>query len=66
VTHATPLASDYAGKLRTMSSPLPSSYRALLLENGYRFAPDAHMLLPGDTPEMVSLGFQMSAATPVR
>jgi hypothetical protein len=62
----TKLTNDYAKKLMAMSSPLPESYRAMLLENGYRLADGALMLLPGDSPELVALGFQMSAATPVR
>jgi hypothetical protein len=62
----TPLGNDYARHLRAMSSLLPESYRATLLENNYRLAPGAMMLLPGSSPELVALGFQMSAATPVR
>ncbi len=62
----TRLTSEYAKKLRAMSSPLPESYRAILNENGYQLAPGALMMLPGMTPELVALGFQMSAATPVR
>jgi hypothetical protein len=62
----TKLTNDYAKKLLAMSSPLPESYRAMLVENGYRLADNALMLLPGNSPELVALGFQMSAATPVR
>ena len=49
-----------------MSSPIPESYRAMMLENNYHLAPDSLMLLPGISPELVAMGFQMSAATPVR
>jgi hypothetical protein len=62
----TPLASDYAVKLRSMSSRLPNSYREVLVENSYRLDQDAVMLLPGMSADLVALGFQMSAATPVR
>jgi hypothetical protein len=62
----TKLSSDYAHMLRAMSSPLPESYREMMLENGYRVARGAVMLLPGVSPELVSMGFQMSASTPVR
>lgn len=62
----TRLENQYAEKLRAMSSPLPESYRAILAENGYRLAKGTLMLLPGTSPELVALGFQMSAATPVR
>lgn len=62
----TRLTDNYARKLQAMSSPLPEGYRAMLVENGYQLAPGALMLLPGVSPELVALGFQMSAATPVR
>ena len=62
----TPLNTDYARKLRDMSSPIPESYRAMMLENNYHLAPGSLMLLPGVSPELVAMGFQMSAATPVR
>lgn len=61
-----PLEDEYMPKLRAMSSPLPESYRAMLRESGYRLAPESLMLLPGTSPELVAMGFQMSAATPVR
>jgi hypothetical protein len=62
----TKLASDYAHKLRAISSPLPEGYHAMMLENGYHLDRQAVMLLPGLSPELVAMGFQMSAATPVR
>ena len=62
----TKLRDGYAVKLRAMSSPLPDSYRAMMLENNYRLSPGAVMLLPGVSQELVAMGFQMSAATPVR
>jgi hypothetical protein len=62
----TKLKNEYANKLRTMSSPVPDSYRAMMLENNYHLAPGAVMMLPGMSPELVAMGFQMSAATPVR
>ncbi len=62
----TKLRNKYARKLQRMSSVLPESYRAILIENGYNLQKGALMLLPGMSPELVGLGFQMSAATPVR
>jgi hypothetical protein len=62
---STRLTSDYARKLRAMSSPLPESYRAVMLESGYELAPGAVMMLPGSSPELVEMGFVMSTATPV-
>ncbi|MEQ8174767.1 MAG: vWA domain-containing protein [Syntrophomonadaceae bacterium] len=62
----TTLENEYARKLRDLSSPIPDSYRAVMLEFGYRLGTNARMLFPGTSPELVSLGFQMSAATPVR
>jgi uncharacterized protein YegL len=62
----TKIKSKYAKKLRTISSPIPASYRAMMVEFGYQLGEGAVMLFPGTTSELVSLGFQMSAATPVR
>jgi hypothetical protein len=62
----TKLSKEHAKKLFAMSSPLPESYRAMMLENNYHFDPKAVMMLPGVSPELVAMGFQMSAATPVR
>ena len=38
----------------------------MMQESNYSLNPGALMLLPGMTPELVAMGFQMSAATPVR
>lgn len=62
----TPLADDYAHKLRAISSPLPESYRLIMLEHHFHLEPGALMLLPGMSPELVAMGLQMSASTPVR
>lgn len=59
----TRLVSDYARKLRDMSSPLPESYRLMLENSGYSLEPGCLMLLPGTDSELVSLGYQMSAST---
>lgn len=59
------LADDYARKLRAMSSPLPEGYRTAMVESGYAVAPEAVMMLPGSSPELVEMGFVMSTATPV-
>ncbi len=61
----TPLVDGYAMKLRALSSPLPETYRLQLLEHHYSLAPGALMLLPGTSPDLVSLGLQMSASTPI-
>lgn len=62
----TKLSNDYARKLQAMSSAIPDSYRAIMQENNYHLAREALMLLPGTSSELVAMGFQMSAATPVR
>lgn len=62
----TPLAGEYAEVLRRLSSPVPESYRMMMREHRYQLAPGALMLFPGTSLELVSFGFQMSAATPVR
>jgi hypothetical protein len=61
----TQLESAYARKLCAMSSPLPETYRQTMLESGYGLAPEALMMLPGMNPELVEMGFVMSAATPI-
>jgi len=62
----TKLINDYARKLRMISSPVPESYRQMMLEMSYNLDARALMLLPGVNPELVAMGFQMSAATRVR
>jgi hypothetical protein len=62
----TPLLSSLAEALREISSPIPESYRAVMRESGMHLASGALMLFPGTSPELVSLGFQLSAATPIR
>jgi len=65
VRPSTKLRSDYARKLRAMSSPLPPSYRAMMREHNYEIADDAVMMIPGMTPELVQMGFVMSMSTPI-
>lgn len=62
----TELQDEHAQKLRNMSSTLPESYREMLFEADYQLGKGAMMMLPGACAELVSIGFQMSAATPVR
>lgn len=61
----TVLNNEYATKLQRMSSRIPESYRMIMREHNFHMAEDAIMLLPGMTRELVAMGFQMSAATPV-
>ncbi|NMB88718.1 MAG: VWA domain-containing protein [Chloroflexi bacterium] len=65
ILRRTNLKNEYAKKLRNMSSPLPRSYHAMMLESGYRMDDKAVMMLPGISPSLVEMGFVMSAATPV-
>jgi serine/threonine protein kinase len=65
ITTETPLLTPYAEKLRRMSSTLPSSYRIGLNEFGFTLRPDAVMMLPGSSLELVKLAFQMSGMTGV-
>ncbi|MBX3069794.1 MAG: VWA domain-containing protein [Thermomicrobiales bacterium] len=64
ITQATEFASEEAAILRSISSPLPASYRQVLSHAGYRLADDALMMLPGEKSSLVELGMAMSAATP--
>ncbi|MGE5458821.1 MAG: hypothetical protein ACM3NJ_00065 [Methanobacterium sp.] len=66
ISAETELNSDYARKLRELSSFIPESYRSVMVEFGYNLGDNARMIFPGNSAELVSLGFQMSAATPVR
>lgn len=61
----TKLRSDYARKLRAMSSPLPDSYRVMMRESGYNISENAVMMIPGMTPALVEMGFVMSMSTPI-
>jgi hypothetical protein len=63
VTRSTKLIDPYAECLRDMSSELPDSYYRGLLQSGYNLAPGALMMLPGESPELVGLALQMSAAS---
>jgi len=49
-----------------MSSKIPESYWAIINEMGFRLDRDAILLFPGYSTELIELGFQMSATTPVR
>lgn len=62
---STRMVNAYAETLRSISSPLPESYRVMMAENGYQMDPSAMMMLPGSTPELVEMGFVMSMSTPV-
>jgi hypothetical protein len=59
----TPLISDYARKLRNMSSTLPEEYRIMMEEMKYQIAPNAVMLLPGTSLDLISMGFVMATMT---
>lgn len=65
VTMNTPLASDYAKKLRSISSPLPPTYRTVMVERGYAVDLGAVMMLPGNKSELVEMAFTMAMSTPV-
>jgi hypothetical protein len=65
VTRVDQLGKEYAQRLFGISSPIPDSYLQSLSESGYNLQSGARMLFPGDTPEVIELGFAMSAATPL-
>ncbi|MDM5154691.1 vWA domain-containing protein [Bacillus sp. DX1.1] len=62
----TNISDEYGAKLQRLSSPIPQSYREMMIEHGFHIADGAIMMFPGTNADLVSLGFQMSAATPVR
>lgn len=55
----------YGYKLKKMSSVIPESYREMMRDANYNLAKDSLLMFPGTHPDLVSLGFQMSAATPI-
>ncbi|ADY21494.1 VWA domain-containing protein [Bacillus paranthracis] len=62
----TEITDEYGAKLQRLSSPIPQSYREMMTEHGFHITDGAVMMFPGTNADLVSLGFQMSAATPVR
>jgi hypothetical protein len=62
----TQLELEFAKKLQRMTSVIPESYREMMEESSYSIEQGALMMLPGTSSDLVSLGFQMSAATPIR
>lgn len=66
ISQTTKLNNKYAETLRKISSPVPDSYRQMMQESGYSLSNGAVMMFPGTSTELVGLGFQMSAATPIR
>ncbi|MCW5873713.1 MAG: VWA domain-containing protein [Anaerolineales bacterium] len=64
VTSGSELSNPYAEKLRALSSKLPESYQTIMRESGYSLEKDALMLLPGQSAELIEMGFVMSGATP--
>ncbi|HOG22232.1 MAG TPA: vWA domain-containing protein [Flexilinea sp.] len=60
---STTFRNKYANTLRSMSSPLPDSYRVMMVESGYNLSPSSVMMLPGMSPELVEMGFVMSMST---
>ncbi|MFD0588496.1 vWA domain-containing protein [Paenibacillus sp. GCM10027627] len=65
VQDQTEFRDDYGRKLKRMSSVIPESYRQMMREANYNLADGSFLMFPGTNPELVSLGFQMSAATPI-
>lgn len=61
----TNLLGQYASKMRSFSSPLPASYRNVMAERGYAISPEAVMMLPGNSPDLVEMAFAMSMSTPI-
>lgn len=64
VTSEGQLRTATARRLFQMSSVIPKSYLELFADRGYQVRPDARLLFPGDTPEMIEAAFTMSGMTP--
>jgi hypothetical protein len=65
ITASTPMSDHYGETLRSISSPLPTSYQIMMAESNYHVSPNAVMMLPGMTPELVAMGLVMSGSTKV-
>lgn len=64
ISAATPLKGDYAKKLRSISSPLPASYRRNMRKREYvGITEDAVMMLPGNQLDLIEMGLVMSTST---
>ncbi|OAB38449.1 vWA domain-containing protein [Paenibacillus glacialis] len=60
------VTNSYSDKLKRMSSVIPESYREMMIESDYSIREGSLMMLPGTSRDLISLGFQMSAATPMK
>ena len=65
VQASTDLANPYARKLFDMSSEIPDVYRRLINEYGYGLEHGARLMFPGQTEDLLKLGFVMSGMTQV-
>jgi len=65
ISASTPMTDQYGETLRSISSPLPASYQIMMAESNYHLNPNAVMMLPGMTPELVAMGLVMSGSTKV-
>lgn len=63
ITRETAIKDRYGEELKAMSSPIPESYHRVMREFGSAILPEAVMLFPGNTPEFIRFGFQMSGST---
>jgi hypothetical protein len=65
LTNSDQLRTKYAATLFNMSSELPESYLMEMQNNDYKnFKAGARMMLPGNNPSLVELGFVISSSTP--
>ena len=65
ITASTPMTDEYGETLRNISSSLPSSYQVMMAESNYHLNPNAVMMLPGVTPDLVAMGLVMSGSTKI-
>ena len=58
--------SEQSFSLQPYTLPLPASYHSVMMQQGYRIAPNSVMMLPGMDLSLIEMGFVMSAATRIR
>ncbi len=64
ITKQTKFTNQYAETLRSISSPLPDSYREIANAVGYNLERGSLMMFPGISIELIKLGFVVATSTP--
>lgn len=66
LTSASELVNPHAQLLFNMSSAIPSTYRGLMNEMGYKLQDSARLMFAGNDSKLIEMAFVMSGMTPVK